>query len=94
MTSVIYRGGSFDLPSGPTVHRIGFGAMRFAGPGVFGPPIGRQRALDVSRRAVELGADHIDTSDFHGPCVVELSDEDSRQLDELVAEGKTLEPTR
>jgi aryl-alcohol dehydrogenase-like predicted oxidoreductase len=52
------------------VHRIGFGAMQLAGPGVFGPPRDRDAALAVLRRAVELGVDHIDTSQFYGPDVV------------------------
>ena len=52
------------------VRRIGFGAMQLAGPGVFGPPRARDEALAVLRRAVELGVDHIDTSQFYGPDVV------------------------
>jgi pyridoxine 4-dehydrogenase len=52
------------------VRRIGFGAMQLAGPGVFGPPRDRDQALAVLRRAVELGVDHIDTSQFYGPDVV------------------------
>src|SRR3954468_10058992 len=52
------------------VSRVGFGAMQLAGPGVFGPPRDRDRALAVLRRAVELGVDHIDTSQFYGPDVV------------------------
>jgi pyridoxine 4-dehydrogenase len=52
------------------VGRIGFGAMQLAGPGVFGPPRDRAGALAVLRRAVELGVDHIDTSQYYGPDVV------------------------
>jgi pyridoxine 4-dehydrogenase len=52
------------------VHRIGFGAMQLAGPGVFGPPRDRDAALAVLRRAVALGVDHIDTSQYYGPDVV------------------------
>lgn len=52
------------------MHRVGFGAMQLAGPGVFGPPTDHDRALSILRRAVELGIDHIDTSDFYGPWVV------------------------
>ena len=55
---------------GRPVRRIGFGAMQLAGPGVFGPPRDRDAALAVLRRAVELGVDHIDTSQFYGPDVV------------------------
>ncbi|MCW3049158.1 MAG: aldo/keto reductase [Solirubrobacterales bacterium] len=51
------------------VRRIGFGAMQLAGPGVFGPPRDRDAALAVLRRAVELGVDHIDTSQYYGPDV-------------------------
>jgi pyridoxine 4-dehydrogenase len=52
------------------VNRIGFGAMQLAGPGVFGPPSDPEGARAVLRRAVELGVDHIDTSQFYGPNVV------------------------
>ncbi len=52
------------------VNRIGFGAMQLAGPGVFGPPSDPEAARAVLRRAVELGVDHIDTSQFYGPNVV------------------------
>ncbi|MCR8960631.1 aldo/keto reductase family oxidoreductase [Variovorax sp. S2] len=50
-----------------TVHRLGYGAMQLAGPGVFGPPKDREAALAVLRNAVTSGVDHIDTSDFYGP---------------------------
>ena len=52
-----------------TVHRLGYGAMQLAGPGVFGPPKDRAAALAVLREAVDCGVDHIDTSDFYGPHV-------------------------
>ncbi len=52
-----------------TVHRIGFGAMQLAGPGVFGPPKDPDAARAVLRRAVELGVDHIDTAQPYGPDV-------------------------
>jgi pyridoxine 4-dehydrogenase len=52
------------------VRRIGFGAMQLAGPGVFGPPRDPDAARAVLRRAVELGVDHIDTSQYYGPDVV------------------------
>ncbi|PRY43390.1 oxidoreductase [Umezawaea tangerina] len=52
------------------VKRIGYGAMQLAGPGVFGPPADADQARAVLRRAVELGVDHIDTSDYYGPYVV------------------------
>jgi aryl-alcohol dehydrogenase-like predicted oxidoreductase len=53
-----------------TVQRIGFGAMQLAGPNVFGPPRDPDAARAVLRRAIELGVDHIDTSQFYGPGVV------------------------
>jgi aryl-alcohol dehydrogenase-like predicted oxidoreductase len=53
--------------AGRTVHRMGYGAMQLAGPGVFGPPRDRAAALAVLREAVASGVDHIDTSDFYGP---------------------------
>jgi len=52
------------------INRIGFGAMQLAGPGVFGPPSDPEGSRRVLRRAVELGVDHIDTSQFYGPDVV------------------------
>ena len=51
------------------VHRLGYGAMQLAGPGVFGPPRDRNAALAVLREAVAQGVNHIDTSDFYGPHV-------------------------
>jgi aryl-alcohol dehydrogenase-like predicted oxidoreductase len=48
---------------------MGFGAMQLPGPGVFGPPKDRETALDILRRAVEAGVNHIDTAQFYGPDV-------------------------
>ncbi|MFI2201370.1 aldo/keto reductase [Streptomyces sp. NPDC020192] len=53
-----------------SVRRIGFGAMQLAGPWVFGPPKDPDAARAVLRRAVELGVNHIDTSQAYGPDVV------------------------
>jgi aryl-alcohol dehydrogenase-like predicted oxidoreductase len=53
-----------------SVRRMGYGAMQLAGPGVFGPPKDRAEAIAVLREAVASGVDHIDTSDFYGPHVV------------------------
>jgi pyridoxine 4-dehydrogenase len=53
--------------AGRPVHRMGYGAMQLAGPGVFGPPKDRGTALAVLREAVASGVNHIDTSDFYGP---------------------------
>jgi aryl-alcohol dehydrogenase-like predicted oxidoreductase len=52
------------------IHRMGFGAMQLAGPGVFGPPRDPDAARAVLRRAVELGVDHVDTAQYYGPDVV------------------------
>ncbi|MGN6278012.1 MAG: aldo/keto reductase family oxidoreductase [Sphingomonas sp.] len=52
------------------VKRLGYGAMQLAGPGVFGPPKDHDAAIAVLGVAVEAGVDHIDTSDFYGPHVV------------------------
>jgi pyridoxine 4-dehydrogenase len=52
------------------INRMGFGAMQLAGPGVFGPPHDPSAARAVLRRAIELGVDHIDTSQYYGPDVV------------------------
>lgn len=60
-------GGTFTFHDGPTVTRMGYGAMQLAGPGVFGPPKDKAEAIRVLRRVVELGITHLDTSDFYGP---------------------------
>ena len=52
------------------VNRIGYGAMQLAGPGVFGPPKDREQAVTVLRQAVASGVNHLDTSDYYGPHVV------------------------
>src|SRR5687768_13900991 len=49
------------------VNRMGFGAMRVTGPGIWGEPKDREAALRVLRRAVELGINFIDTADSYGP---------------------------
>src|SRR3954452_20577748 len=54
-----------------SVHRLGFGAMRVTGPGVWGEPEDRAEALRVLRRVPELGIDFIDTADSYGPYVSE-----------------------
>ncbi len=66
--SPIARSGTLALGA-QQVHRLGYGAMQLAGPGVFGPPRDPEAALAVLRAAVESGIDHIDTSDFYGPHV-------------------------
>jgi aryl-alcohol dehydrogenase-like predicted oxidoreductase len=63
--------GTFDIKDLGTVRRLGFGAMRIAGPGVWGEPADREVARDVVRRAVEWGVDFIDTADSYGPAVSE-----------------------
>jgi len=64
--SLIEQSGSYTLGA-QQVHRLGYGAMQLAGPGVFGPPKDRDAAIAVLREAVASGVDHIDTSDFYGP---------------------------
>ena len=55
--------------SGIVFNRVGYGAMQLAGPHVWGPPKDRAAAVAVLREAIELGVNHIDTSDFYGPHV-------------------------
>jgi pyridoxine 4-dehydrogenase len=69
MATTTLPGGSFTMAEGLTVTRMGYGAMQLAGPGVFGPPKDRNAAIDVLRKAVELGITHVDTSDYYGPHV-------------------------
>jgi pyridoxine 4-dehydrogenase len=63
--------GTFSLGGDLTVNRLGYGAMRLTGKGVWGPPADRDEAVRVLRRAVELGVNFIDTADSYGPYVAE-----------------------
>jgi len=63
--------GDVSLGGEILVHRLGFGAMRVTGEGIWGPPKDRKGALAVLRRSVELGVDFIDTADSYGPYVSE-----------------------
>ena len=65
----ITAAGAFPLGD-RKVNRMGYGAMQLAGPHVFGPPRDRDAALAVLREAVASGVNHIDTSDYYGPHVV------------------------
>ena len=63
--------GRVSLGGELSVNRLGFGAMRLTGEGIWGPPIDRKGALAVLRRAVELDVNFIDTADSYGPYVSE-----------------------
>jgi len=63
--------GTIALGGELTVHRLGFGAMRITGDGIWGPPKDPAAAIAVLRRAVELGVNFIDTADSYGPNVSE-----------------------
>jgi pyridoxine 4-dehydrogenase len=63
--------GQFTLGDELTVRRLGFGAMRITGEGIWGPPRDHGEAIRVLRRAIELGVDLIDTADSYGPFVSE-----------------------
>lgn len=64
--SAIDQAGTYSFGN-RNIKRLGYGAMQLAGPGVFGPPRDPEAAREVLRAAVELGVNHIDTSDFYGP---------------------------
>ncbi len=71
MTNQINLSDSFTLPGTTmSVNRMGYGAMQLAGPHVWGPPRDVDAAIAVLREAMALGVNHIDTSDFYGPHVV------------------------
>src|SRR5260370_17491948 len=65
------RSGLFAIGGDLSVHRLGFGAMRLAGKGIWGEPSDPQECIAVLRRAVELGITLIDTADSYGPKVSE-----------------------
>ena len=63
--------GTFSIGSDLPVHRLGFGAMRITGKGIWGEPQDRDESIRVLRRAVELGVNFVDTADSYGPEVSE-----------------------
>lgn len=65
------QAGTVSLGNEISVNRLGYGAMRLTGPGIWGPPKDRKAALAVLRRAAELGVNFIDTADSYGPHVSE-----------------------
>jgi len=67
-----HASGTFTIGGDLTVYRLGFGAMRLTGEGIWGPPKDKQEAIAVLRRALELGINLIDTADSYGPEVSEL----------------------
>jgi len=70
-SSTVAASGSFSLGGDLPVTRLGYGAMRLTGPGIWGPPADEEQALAVLRRAVELGVDFIDTADSYGPFIAD-----------------------
>ncbi|OBK77849.1 aldo/keto reductase [Mycobacterium sp. 1274761.0] len=70
-SSVAHAAGTLSLGGDLTVNRLGFGAMRITGKGVWGPPADRDECLRVLRRAVDLGVNFIDTANSYGPYVSE-----------------------
>ena len=71
MTSTAETAGAITLGGDLTVNRLGYGAMRITGPGIWGAPADKTAALATLRRAVELGVNFIDTADSYGPDVSE-----------------------
>jgi pyridoxine 4-dehydrogenase len=69
--TVAKASGTFTIGGALTVNRLGFGAMRLTGKGVWGPPDDHDECIRVLRRAVELGVTFIDTADSYGPSVSE-----------------------
>jgi pyridoxine 4-dehydrogenase len=66
------RAGTFEIGGRIRINRLGFGAMRLTGPGIWGEPADRAEALRTLRRLPELGVNFIDTADSYGPDVSEL----------------------
>jgi pyridoxine 4-dehydrogenase len=70
-TRPVAASGTFSIGGDLPVTRLGYGAMRITGEGIWGPPRDHDEALRVLRRAVELGVDFLDTADSYGPYVSE-----------------------
>ena len=70
-TNTVHTSGEFSIGNDLRVNRLGFGAMRITGKGIWGQPADRAEAVRVLRRAVELGINFIDTADSYGPNVSE-----------------------
>jgi pyridoxine 4-dehydrogenase len=70
-SSIAHESGTFAIGGDLTVNRLGYGAMRLTGKGVWGPPADHDECIRVLRRAVELGVNFIDTADSYGPYVSE-----------------------
>jgi aryl-alcohol dehydrogenase-like predicted oxidoreductase len=75
--------GTLTLGNDLTVNRMGYGAMRITGPGIWGPPANKKAALATLRKAIDLGVNLVDTADSYGPRVSE----------ELIAEALYPYPT-
>ena len=65
------KSGPFMVGGDIEIHRLGFGAMRITGPGIWGPPADRAEAIRTLRRLPELGINFVDTADSYGPDVSE-----------------------
>jgi pyridoxine 4-dehydrogenase len=65
------RSGTFRIGDDFEIHRLGFGAMRITGPGIWGPPADREGSLRTLKRLPDLGVNFIDTADSYGPAVSE-----------------------
>jgi pyridoxine 4-dehydrogenase len=65
------KSGSFKVDGEIEIHRLGFGAMRITGPGIWGPPADKPEAIRTLKRLPELGIDFVDTADSYGPDVSE-----------------------
>jgi aryl-alcohol dehydrogenase-like predicted oxidoreductase len=71
MTNSVSFNKTYTIGGDLTINRMGYGAMRITGEGIWGPPKDREESLRVLKRAVELGIDFIDTADSYGPHISE-----------------------
>ncbi|WP_338085204.1 aldo/keto reductase [Gluconobacter frateurii] len=86
------RSGTFRIGGDLDINRLGFGALRITGPGIWGPPADPDEAIRILRRLLELGVNFIDTADSYGEEIRRASDPDRPRLGPKTQQGDAANP--